>query len=128
MPHLESGSFDLIFSSPPYFHREKYGEEPEQSFRRYPSLQEWYQGFLAPVIKQSARLLRRDGFLVLNVNEGTEGIATVVREMARKDFRIETEWRMRLAKLPYKRSSSAEAYKWEPVIALQKRNRKGFLS
>jgi hypothetical protein len=60
------------------------------------------------------------GYLVLNVNEGPDGIAAAVKEIARREFTIEAEWKMQLAKLPYKRTA-AEAYKWEPVIAFRKR-------
>jgi SAM-dependent methyltransferase len=120
MPHLRSMSFDLVFSSPPYLHRERYGSEPEQSFRRYPSAEEWLDSFLRPVIAHAGRLLRRGGYMVLNVNEGANGIGAAVREIASGEFEIETEWRMRLAKLPYKRSTPTDAYKWEPVIVFRK--------
>lgn len=56
LPRLRPASFDLVFSSPPYFDREKYGTESEQSFLRYPTIEEWRERFLRRVIDETARL------------------------------------------------------------------------
>jgi tRNA1(Val) A37 N6-methylase TrmN6 len=122
MPRLRSGRFDLVFSSPPYFDRERYGTEREQSFLRYPSLQEWSERFLRRVIEESSRLLAPRGHLVLNVCEQPETIAGMTLAIARHDFKLKRIWKMRLAKLPYKRFSSSEAYKWEPILVFRKKN------
>ena len=60
----------------------------------------------------------------MNVNDGKDGIASMVREAARHDFEIEAEWRLRLARLPYKRIRREEAYKWEPVIVFRRTSSK----
>jgi SAM-dependent methyltransferase len=123
LPRLRSASFDLVFSSPPYFDREKYGSEPEQSFLRYPTLEEWRERFLRRVIDESARLLAPKGHLVLNVSEQPEGLAATTLAMARRNFLLNRIWKMRLAKLPYKRSNRSELYKWEPILVFGKRVR-----
>ena len=37
---------DLCFTSPPYFDWEKYSEEDTQSYKKYPEVQDWIDGFL----------------------------------------------------------------------------------
>ena len=70
MPLLSRGSADLIFSSPPYFDWEKYSHDKSQSFVRYPTYEAWREGFLHQILRESARVLRRGGHLVLNVSDG----------------------------------------------------------
>jgi hypothetical protein len=43
-------------------------------------------------------------------------------EIARRDFVLKKVWKMRLAKLPYKRSHPSDAYKWEPILVFKKRD------
>lgn len=73
LPQLPEESFDLIFTSPPYFDCEHYGDattDPDsQSHRRYRKFLQWCEGFLFPVVDESCRVLKRGGFLILNVND-----------------------------------------------------------
>jgi SAM-dependent methyltransferase len=123
LPLLPPASFDLVFSSPPYFDREKYGTERDQSFLRYPTLEEWRERFLKKVIDESARLLSPNGYLVLNVCEKPLDIAAMTLAMAQHNYLLNKIWKMRLAKLPYKRSNRSEVYKWEPILVFKKRVR-----
>jgi SAM-dependent methyltransferase len=123
LPRLRPESFHLVFSSPPYFDREKYGTEHEQSFLRYPTIEEWNERFLRRVINESARLLRPRGYLVLNVCEQPEGIAATTLDIAQREFVLEKVWKMQLAKLPYKRLNRSDVYKWEPILVFKKRVR-----
>jgi len=58
-----------VFSSPPYFDREQYSAEPNQSFLRYPDFRDWVNSFLAPVLSHSARVLKPGGVMLLNVTD-----------------------------------------------------------
>lgn len=71
MPDLTSDSFDLIFTSPPYFDVEKYSDEPGQSYLKHGSngYSGWLEGFLEPVLKECNRLLKPDGWCLINVGE-----------------------------------------------------------
>lgn len=60
-------SFDLVFTSPPYFDTEHYSDEPTQSFARFPTYDAWCAGFYFPVIEHSIRLLRPGGHFALNI-------------------------------------------------------------
>jgi SAM-dependent methyltransferase len=67
MKKLPSKSFDLVFSSPPYFNLEKYSSDTTQSRLRYPQYESWKQGFLLEVLTQSRRVLKEGGRLAINV-------------------------------------------------------------
>lgn len=62
------GQFDLVFTSPPYLDAEHYEESDYQSFMRYPTPAQWYEGFLKKCITGSYRDLVPGGHLVINVN------------------------------------------------------------
>jgi len=120
LPYCKTGSFDLIFSSPPYFDREKYGVEPEQSFIRYPTLDQWLEGFLRVVLLESARILRRGGKLVLNIGTAPLCLPRSVREYLHPSLHLQKTLNLQLAKLPYKRRSPKDTFKAEAVLVFQK--------
>jgi SAM-dependent methyltransferase len=120
LPHYKGASFDLIFSSPPYFDREKYGAEPKQSFIRYPTLDLWLQGFLRVVLSESARILRRGGRLVLNIGMLPWSLPGFVRRYLDPALCLRKTLSLQLAKLPYKRLGSGDAFKVEPIFVFQK--------
>src|SRR5271157_1874565 len=67
LPLLKRGSVDLVITSPPFFNLEIYSSERDQSSSRYRTYSEWRSSFLEVAIAQSYRILRRKGFLVINV-------------------------------------------------------------
>lgn len=67
---LPAGFADLVYSSPPFFNWEKYSGGALQSFKRYPTYDLWQAKFLNPVIKYSFRVLRKGGFMAINVTNG----------------------------------------------------------
>jgi len=68
--NLDSDQFDMVFTSPPYFDRERYSIEDTQSWKRYgTSLELWLNGFLFKVIEKSFKWLKEGGRLILNIND-----------------------------------------------------------
>jgi len=62
------GQLDLIFTSPPYFNREAYNEDENQSFKKYGSSYEsWREGFLKPTLETCAEWLKSDRYLLWNI-------------------------------------------------------------
>ena len=59
---------DMVLTSPPYWKREVYGDEPTQSGIRYPTYEAWLAGFWGVVLAKAAQALRPGGWLVLNVD------------------------------------------------------------
>jgi len=61
------GKLDLIFTSPPYFDREQYSDDDEQSFKSYPQYDDWRDNFLKPTLENSFNSLRDDRYLLWNI-------------------------------------------------------------
>jgi hypothetical protein len=62
------GSTDLIFTSPPYFNREAYSEDENQSYKKYGSSYEsWRDGFLRTTLETCVEWLRPGRYLLWNV-------------------------------------------------------------
>jgi len=61
LPTLQSESFDLVITSPPYFDLEVYSHEETQSVKRFNNWSDWVDKFLDPVIKDCLRCLKPGG-------------------------------------------------------------------
>jgi len=62
------GELDFIFTSPPYFNREAYSEDENQSYKKYgSSYDSWRHGFLAPTLETCAEYLRPGRYMAWNV-------------------------------------------------------------
>jgi DNA modification methylase len=121
MPCLESASFKLVFSSPPYFNQERYSADPSQSYIRFPRYAQWREGFLKRIITESARLLSSGGFLVINAaNVNGYPIADDCYEFAAKVLAPRHSLALRLARKPYLRTSNNNQFKYEPLLVFQK--------
>jgi hypothetical protein len=60
---------DLCFSSPPYFSKEKYSEDKNQSYKKFPVFKDWLEKFLFEAIKPQWKALRKDGVLIVNISD-----------------------------------------------------------
>ena len=70
MADLQSGFYDLVMSSPPYFTMEIYDETGEgQSTVGNPSEIDWYTNYLSVWVKKCYHALQRGGILALNINQ-----------------------------------------------------------
>lgn len=85
--NIETDTYDLAFTSPPYFDFEEYGfsissgpqeagdadeefptlSRDTQSIVRYPQLQDWIDSFLKPMMVNAAMSLKKKGILALNI-------------------------------------------------------------
>ena len=61
------GKLDMVFTSPPYFDREQYSEDDEQSFKSYPMYSDWRDNFLKPTLTNAYESLRNDRYLLWNI-------------------------------------------------------------
>ena len=61
------GTLDLVFTSPPYFDREQYSEDEEQSYKLYPKYDSWRDGFLNPTLVNAYESLRENRYLLWNI-------------------------------------------------------------
>ena len=61
------GELSMCFTSPPYFHRERYSEDEEQSCKRFPNYRDWLNGFMKPMVKNCWDYLKPQGYLIINI-------------------------------------------------------------
>lgn len=60
---------DVAFTSPPYFSKEKYSEDKQQSWKRYPKIDTWLKDFLFKAIKFQWDSLRKEGIMIVNISD-----------------------------------------------------------
>jgi len=63
----DKNSLDLCFTSPPYFDTEKYSDEVTQSYIKYPTKEEWVNGFLRKTIENCYRGLKDGKHMLINI-------------------------------------------------------------
>jgi hypothetical protein len=61
------GKTSMILTSPPYFNKEKYSDDINQSYLRYDKYDVWKEQFLRKLIENSYRLLKVNGEFLLNI-------------------------------------------------------------
>ncbi len=62
-----AGRCDFAFTSPPYFRKEHYSDEPTQSWKRYQTGEAWRDGFLQPMVALQFAALKPGKFAVVNI-------------------------------------------------------------
>jgi len=58
---------DLVFTSPPYFDREQYSEDEEQSYKLYPKYDNWRDNFLRTTLTTAYEYLKPNRYLLWNI-------------------------------------------------------------
>jgi hypothetical protein len=73
-------NIDLAFSSPPYFNLEKYCDEPTQCMVRCKTLDEWFELYVVPTMRNIHNGLNGDGVFATNIADyrGHDGTYQVV--------------------------------------------------
>ena len=61
--------FDMIFTSPPYFDKEKYDQSDQQSYKMYHGFDSWMKDFLCKAIELRSENLKSGGLLIINVSD-----------------------------------------------------------
>lgn len=62
-------SFDMIFTSPPYYDKEKYDQSPNQSYVKYKKFDDWMNNFLFKTIEIRTENLKIGGHLIINISD-----------------------------------------------------------
>ena len=66
-------TFDIIFTSPPYFNVERYSYDDNQSWVRYKTIDEWNSQFLHKAIDNMWPTLKSGGKLCVNISDVNAG-------------------------------------------------------
>ncbi len=61
------GNLDLVFTSPPYFNREQYSQDENQSFKAYSQYEDWVDNFLRPTLTTAYDYLKNDRYILWNI-------------------------------------------------------------
>jgi len=118
---IQTSSVALVFSSPPYFDLERYSNEKSQSYVKFPVYERWLTEFLEKIFCESRRILKRGGYMVINVADvNGYKLTDDALGLATKYFKLVDTLRLRLSHLPYQRTHPMNAYKYEPVFVFRK--------
>lgn len=61
------GNLDFVFTSPPYFNREQYSQDENQSFKKFGAYEDWKENFLRPTLTNAYNSLKNDRYLAWNI-------------------------------------------------------------
>ena len=61
------GKLDISFTSPPYFNREQYSQDENQSFKAYGEYDDWRDNFLKPTLTTIYEYLKNDRYILWNI-------------------------------------------------------------
>ena len=70
------GKLDIAFTSPPYFNREQYSQDENQSFKAYSEYEDWRDNFLRPTLTTIYEYLKNDRFILWNIADIKIGEST----------------------------------------------------
>ena len=113
-------SFDLCFTSPPYFDTEKYSLESTQSFIKFPTENEWVNGFLKKTIQNCYIGLKNNRYMLINI-ANTPKYNFIEKETVRiaKELGFVQEDTLQLTLS----SVMGAGYKYEPVFVFRKESK-----
>lgn len=131
------GKFHLFFTSPPYFNKERYSNDPEQSYIKYPTYFQWKNKFLKSMLRNIYDLLTDGGEAWINVADIKQGntiysiekdLQSIAKELG---FKLKTIYRMKMGIVVGSRRKEEiysqkqvvindATYKWEPIFVFEK--------
>ena len=120
---------DLAFSSPPYFNLEKYSDEETQCMVQYKTLDEWFEGYVAPTMGNIYRGLEDDGIFATNIadyktygqKEPVEVCQRWIQTAEKQGFKFDGIIKMMLNTRPGVGNNRLEQHsKWEGVYVFTK--------
>ena len=118
-------SADLCFTSPPYFCKEIYTDEPTQSRLRYPGIDAWVDGFLRPMIQLQHDALKKGGMNVINIADVKIKSKTYPLEQLTRDvaadigFKLHETLNFEMTRR-FGANQDTEAVATEPVLVFKK--------
>jgi len=120
--------FDLVFTSPPYFDKEKYDQSEEQSYKKYKEFNNWMQNFLFKAIELRTENLKSGGHLVINISDIytrkklfqiCDGMNDYIASTGK--FKYKGAIGLKMPKRPMSKSSSTIGVYGEPIWVWKKK-------
>jgi hypothetical protein len=128
-PQIElQDEFDLIFTSPPYFDKEKYDRSDNQSYMKYKTFDSWMQNFLFKTIELRTKNLKKGGHLVINISDIytrkklfqiCDGMNDYIVNTGK--FEYEGAIGLKMPKRPMSKSSNTVGIYGEPIFIWRKK-------
>jgi len=126
---LPEGGVDLIFSSPPYFDREKYTHEATQSWVKYQrenpkaTRDAWLTEFMGDTLDNCHYALKPGGILAINIADVT-GYPDLSRRFVESaeshGWRLVDTMKLSLSKIMGAKRKYAGTHKYEPIFVFKK--------
>ena len=95
---LQPENIDLAFSSPPYFNLEKYSDEPTQCMNQFSTMDEWFEGYVAPTMQNVHTGLNKDGVFATNIAD--------YKSYGNKEYFVVDRWIETAEKLGFKHTET----------------------
>lgn len=132
------GKLDISFTSPPYFNREQYSQDENQSFKAYGEYEDWRDNFLRPTLSTIYEYMKSDRYILWNIadikiGESTyynlEGDSKSILEELGCEYKGKIKMLMtRMVGLDPSKSGiknsvihNGKAYKFEPIFVFYKK-------
>lgn len=112
-------TYDLSFSSPPYYNTEEYDYSDKQSFIRYKTKDDWKNNFLTKIIEKNFELLKQNGIFIINI-ANVKNYKTLEEDTIsiciKTGFTLVHTYKMSLSSL------MKGGFKYEPIFIFKKCN------
>lgn len=123
-----AASCDFAFTSPPYFAKERYSDEPTQSCVRYDTGESWRDGFLAPMLALQFAALKPGAHALVNIADVKIGNVEYPLVKWTQQLAVAAGFvNVRLDQFPLGRvpGQGEAAERFEPIVVLRKPPAKG---
>jgi hypothetical protein len=118
---------DIVFTSPPYFNLELYGngdEDLTQARNKYTELESWVNFYLKKTISNCLEMLNPNGYIIINISESPDSKKSVVKEftdlMETFPVVLRDVFKMRLQSMPNTPNKRANVIRTEPIFIYQR--------
>ncbi len=89
---LGDEKIDLAFTSPPYFDKEIYSEDEEQSIIKYPNEQDWYEKFIVKSIENVILYSTNECSILMNVDKSFK-VKLIEQKFQFEDYNVPVEYK-----------------------------------
>ena len=114
----KEGSVDLVFTSPPYFDKEKYFDDDTQCWKRYSNFEMWKEKYLLPTFENAYRVLKKDGTMIINVDKKLSN--HVVAKASYVGFKLEQEMKLNVSRDHFAKKRGLSKDLYEPILVFSK--------
>lgn len=112
---------DFAFTSPPYFDLEKYGEEDNQSYIKFPNKEDWSEGFLYETFRKVEFGLKKGGKMAINIantKKYPDLEEVTINKASKAGFKLVDTWKLALSNPTM--SADKSKFKYEPIFIFER--------